>query len=59
MIEKSVDSSWNQEKLLCYLIRVHLVFHPHGIAPTSLKFDSWSQGAGFIPILSTKGINQI
>ena len=38
---------------------VHLVLHPHGIAPTFLKLDSWSPGAGFIPIISTKGINQI
>ena len=34
-----------------------LVLHPHGVAPTF--FDSWSPGAGFIPIISTKGINQI
>ena len=38
---------------------VHLVLHPHGIAPTFLKFDSWSPGAGLIPIIFTKGINQI
>ena len=38
---------------------VHLVLHPHGIAPTFLKLDWWSPGAGFIPIISTKGINQI
>ena len=25
-----------------------------GIAPTFLKLDSWSLGAGFIPIISTK-----
>ena len=30
-----------------------------GIAPTFLKLDSWSLGAGFIPIISTKGINQM
>ena len=30
-----------------------------GIVPTFLKFDSWSLEAGFIPILNTKGINQI
>ena len=30
-----------------------------GIAPTFLNFDSWLPGAGFIPIISTKGINQI
>ena len=38
---------------------VHLVMHPHGIAPTFLKFDSWLPRAGFIPIISTKRINQI
>ena len=26
---------------------VHLVLHPHGIAPTFLKFDSWSLGHYF------------
>ena len=36
-----------------------MVLHPPGIAPNFLKLDSWSKGAGFIPILSTKGINQI
>ena len=30
-----------------------------GIAPTFLKLDSWSLIMGFIPIISTKGINQI
>ena len=40
-------------------ISFHLLLHPHGIAPTLLKLDSWSPGAGFIPIISTKGINQI
>ena len=30
-----------------------------GIAPTLSKFDSWSPGAGFIPIISINGINQI
>ena len=38
---------------------VLLVLHPHGIARTFLKLDSWSPGAGFIPIISTKGIDQI
>ena len=33
--------------------------HPHGIEPTFLKLYSWSPGAGFIPIISTKGINKI
>ena len=31
----------------------------HTRLPTFLKLDSWSPGAGFIPIISTKGINQI
>ena len=30
-----------------------------GIAPTFLKLELWLPGAGFIPIISTKGINQI
>ena len=30
-----------------------------GIAPFFLKFNFWSPGAGFIPIISTKKINQI
>ena len=38
---------------------VHLVLDPHEIAPTFLNFDSWSPGAGFIPIISTNELNQI
>ena len=38
---------------------VHLVLHPNGMPPTFLKLDSWSPGAVFIPIISTKGMNQI
>ena len=38
---------------------VHLVLHPHGIEPTFLKLDCWSPGAGFIPIITTNGKNQI
>ena len=41
------------------VIGVHLVLHPRGIALTILNLDSWLPGAGFVPILSTKGINQI
>ena len=42
------------------ILTVHFALHPHGIAPTFLKFDSWSPGPGFISIKSTnKGINQI
>ena len=41
------------------VFRVHVVLHPRGIAPNFLILDSWSLGAGFIPIISTKGINQI
>ena len=37
----------------------HTGLHPHGIAPTFLKLDSWSPGAGFIPNISSKGINWI
>ena len=36
-----------------------LVLHPHGIATTLLKFYTCSPGAGFILIISTKGITQI
>ena len=32
-----------------------MVLHPHEIASTFLELDLW---AGFIPIISTKGINQ-
>ena len=38
---------------------VHLLLYLHGIAPTFLKLDSWSPGMKFIPIISTKGKNQI
>ena len=37
---------------------VHVVLHPRGIAPAFLKLDSWSPGVCFIPIISTKEINQ-
>jgi hypothetical protein len=33
--------------------RVDVKLNPHGIAPTFLKLDSWSPGAGFIHIIST------
>jgi hypothetical protein len=42
-----------------FLIMVHSVLHKHRIAPTFLKFDLWSPGAGCIPIISTKGTKQI
>ena len=38
--------------------QVHLVFHPHRITPTFLKLKSWLP-SGFIPIISTTGMNQI
>ena len=38
---------------------LHLVLHPHGIAPTFLKLDPLSPGADYIPIISDKGIYQI
>ena len=50
---------WEQNMRLRYDRKVHLVLHPHGIAPTFLKLDSLSLGAGFISIISTKGINLI
>ena len=36
--------------------KVQLVLHPQGIALTFLKFNSWSLGASFIYITSTKAI---
>ena len=30
-----------------------MVLNPHGIEPTFFKLDSWSQGAGFIPIITS------
>ena len=45
--------------ILLQIKSVNLVLHPHGIAPTFLKLDSWSPGASFISVISTKGINQI
>ena len=48
-----------EDELQIVLKWIHLVLHPHGIAPTLLKLDTWSPGAGFIPIMSTKGIDQI
>jgi hypothetical protein len=38
---------------------VHLVLHPHGIAPTFLKLDSWSPEAGSIPIITYNVSNWI
>ena len=29
-----------------------MILNPHGIEPTFLKSDSWSPGAGFIPIIT-------
>ena len=39
----------NKSRNLCFdlndiLFMVHLVLHPHGIAPTFFKLDSWSPG---------------
>ena len=53
-IEK--EFSFVIDKMSIYL---HLVLHPYRIAPTFLNLEWWSPGAGFIPIISTKGINQI
>ena len=50
----------NSPLIFVYDFTGYLVLHPHEIAPyTFLKFESWSLGAGFIPIISTNGINQI
>ena len=38
-------------------ISVPLVLNPNGIEPTFLKLDSWSPGAGFIPILTSNELN--
>ena len=45
--------------VISIIILVHVVLHPHGIAPTFLKLDSWSPGAGFIPIITTNVLNKI
>ena len=37
----------------------HAELHPREIVTTFLKLNSWSPGLGFIPIISTKRINQI
>ena len=37
----------------------HVSIGSLGIAPTLLKFNSWSPVAGFMPIISTEGISQI
>ena len=37
----------------------YFIFESLGIAPTFLEFGSWSPGAGFIPIISTIGMNHI
>ena len=36
-----------------------MVFNPNGIEPTFLKLDSWSPGAGFIPIITYNVLNEI
>ena len=33
------------------------VLNPNGIEPTFLKLDSWSPGAGFIPIITSNVLN--
>ena len=50
------QSGENAKKLYFW---VPMVLHPHGIAPTFLKLDSWSPGAGFIPIITTNVLNKI
>ena len=39
--------------------RVPMVLNPNGIEPTFLKLDSWSPGAGFIPIITSNALNKI
>ena len=36
-----------------------MVLNPNGIEPTLLKLDSWSPGAGFIPIITSNILNYI
>ena len=36
-----------------------MVLNPKGIEPTFLKLDSWSPGAGFIPIITSNTLNYI
>ena len=49
----------NGTKMHKYLVEICIRVGLCGIAPTFLKLDSWSPWAGYIPIISTKGINQI
>ena len=53
----------NREKAyigyIFYIYTVPMVLNPKGIEPTFLKFDSWSPGAGFIPIITSNIFNQI
>ena len=37
---------------------VPMVLKPHGIEPTFLKLDSWSLGAGFIPIITSNSMKK-
>ena len=39
--------------------RVPMVLNPNGIEHTFLKLDSWSPGAGFIPITTSNALNKI
>ena len=34
-----------------------MVLNPNGIEPTFLNLDSWSPGAGFIPIITSNVLN--
>ena len=42
---------------LLYQIWVPMILNPNGIEPTFLKLDSWSPGAGFIPIIISNVLN--
>ena len=40
-----------------YELSVPMVLNPNRIEPTFLKLDSWSPGAGFIPIITSNVLN--
>ena len=54
MVKKKQDYTWSKLNM----VKIKQNYGSCGIAPTFLKLDLWSQGASFIPIISTKGINQ-
>ena len=46
-ITSFLSSSYITNLEIFMFLLVHVVLHRRGIAPTFLKFDSWSRGAGF------------